>query len=80
MADNRLVFDVSFEDQSLGLTFLPYNDNQEAVVDGFYQLNNRVLQAEESYPSTVFPCTATTLSKSATFVDSSACSTRLFSW
>ena len=54
MADNRLVFDVSFEDQSLGLTFLPYNDNQEAVVDGFYQLNNRVLQAEESTKVALF--------------------------
>ena len=54
MADSRHIFDVIFEDQSLGLKFLPYNDNKWAVVDGFYKLNDNVLQAEKSTKVALF--------------------------
>ena len=54
MTEDRSVFDVTFEDQSLGLTFVPSQEDMGARVDGFYQLNGKVLQAEESMKVALF--------------------------
>ena len=58
----------------------PFGIRSNVIRIGRFFVCSRFSTLLKSYPSTVFPCTATTLSKSATFVDSSACSTRLFSW
>lgn len=39
-------YDVVFHGPSLGITFTPEKDDDGAVVDGFYQLNGNLLEAE----------------------------------
>lgn len=40
------LFDVVFHDQALGITFTPDKDDLGAVVDGFYRMEDVVLEAE----------------------------------
>ena len=44
--DRQNSFDVVFNNQSLGLTFTPEKDDLGAVVNGFYHLDNEILEGE----------------------------------
>lgn len=46
--DRQNSFDVIFNNQSLGLTFTPEKDDMGAVVNGFYHLDNRILEGEST--------------------------------
>lgn len=43
-----VTYDVTFREQSLGILFISGPNNKGAIVDGFYRLENQVLEAERS--------------------------------
>lgn len=44
--EGRILYEVSLEEQSLGITLVSYSDEKGAVVSGFFQLDNTILCAE----------------------------------
>ena len=44
--EGRILYEVSLEEQSLGITLASDNDERGAIVSGFFQLNGQILCAE----------------------------------
>ena len=57
-------YDIIFREQSLGILFVSGPENKGAIVDGFYRLDNQMLEAERSMQIALRDCVVAIQGKS----------------